>query len=190
MDARSENILAWMGLSGDSEEVAAEKLATRVTITAAQTAVARLIAKDLTDLLGRSLVIASDGSCDIELAVGTDYETDAPLKLSVAMTADFARLPYDLLERMAGRIIGEVRGIGMFWAVEVVKDRATKEPVDNATVQGVVDGCKALGALGMAASHVMPQAIRVGNEGDRNICHRRCGGWGLCLRTRPGIRSV
>jgi GMP synthase (glutamine-hydrolysing) len=40
-----------------------------------------------------------------------------------AMTADFARLPYDLLERMVGRIIGEVKGIN-----RVVYDITSKPP--------------------------------------------------------------
>jgi GMP synthase (glutamine-hydrolysing) len=40
-----------------------------------------------------------------------------------AMTADWARLPYDLLERMSSRIINEVRGIN-----RVAYDITSKPP--------------------------------------------------------------
>ena len=34
--------------------------------------------------------------------------------------------------------IGEVRGKGVFWAVEMVADRTTKEPLDDATMKRIV----------------------------------------------------
>ena len=39
------------------------------------------------------------------------------------MTADFARIPYDVLEKISSRIIGEVQGIG-----RMVYDITTKPP--------------------------------------------------------------
>jgi taurine--2-oxoglutarate transaminase len=63
--------------------------------------------------------------------------------------------------------VGEVRGLGMFWAVELVKDRATHEPLvpfnatgaDNAPMGEFVAACKALGLWPMThfnRTHVVP----------------------------------
>ena len=46
--------------------------------------------------------------------------------------------------------VGEVRGIGMFWAIELVRDRATREPLApyggaRESMNTVVGGCKRLG---------------------------------------------
>ena len=55
--------------------------------------------------------------------------------------------------------IGEVRGLGVFWAVELVRDRDTREPMDATTMGAVVAGCKANGMWPMMAAnriHVVP----------------------------------
>lgn len=60
--------------------------------------------------------------------------------------------------------IGEVRGAGVFWAVELVKDRATREPLaayggSSPAMNAVVAACKAGGLLPFAnfnRIHVVP----------------------------------
>jgi len=55
--------------------------------------------------------------------------------------------------------VGDVRGLGVFWAVELVADRATREPASPATVAAVVAECKAHGMWPLAAAnriHVVP----------------------------------
>jgi len=44
-------------------------------------------------------------------------------------------------------MVGDVRGKGLLIGVELVKDRATKEQLDNNTMQGVIDGCRADGVI-------------------------------------------
>jgi taurine---2-oxoglutarate transaminase len=65
------------------------------------------------------------------------------------------------LRKFAGRhdIIGEVRGLGVFWAMEFVADRTTRAPVDLATMQRFVAGCKQRGVWPFMAAnriHVVP----------------------------------
>src|SRR6478735_1901472 len=65
------------------------------------------------------------------------------------------------LRDMASRhsSIGEVRGLGVFWAVELVADRATRAPLDAATIGRVAAECKANGLWPMIANnriHVVP----------------------------------
>ncbi len=57
------------------------------------------------------------------------------------------------------RSVGDVRGVGVFWALELVKDRSTREPMDAATMGQVVASCKANGMWPMMAAnriHVVP----------------------------------
>jgi taurine--2-oxoglutarate transaminase len=60
--------------------------------------------------------------------------------------------------------VGEVRGIGVFWAVELVSDRATKEPLapyggTSPAMNEVIAACKKGGMLPFAnynRIHVVP----------------------------------
>ncbi|MGB0113143.1 MAG: aspartate aminotransferase family protein [Ilumatobacteraceae bacterium] len=65
------------------------------------------------------------------------------------------------LTDMASRhaCIGEVRGLGVFWAIELVADRSTRAPLDAATMGKIVGACKANGMWPMMAGnriHVVP----------------------------------
>ena len=63
----------------------------------------------------------------------------------------------DIAERHPS--VGEVRGLGVFWAVELVTDPATREPAPPSTVAAVVAECKAHGMWPLSAAnrvHVVP----------------------------------
>ncbi len=64
-----------------------------------------------------------------------------------------------LMEKHA--VIGDVRGIGLFQGIELVKDRETKEPVSEAEVAGVVGECAALGVIIGAANRSIPDRNNV-----------------------------
>ncbi|MGI3782330.1 MAG: aspartate aminotransferase family protein [Janthinobacterium lividum] len=56
-------------------------------------------------------------------------------------------------------VIGEVRGTGVFWALELVKDRETREPLETAVVAGIKSDLISRGMLPFATDnriHVVP----------------------------------
>ncbi|MCC9620550.1 aminotransferase class III-fold pyridoxal phosphate-dependent enzyme [Thalassospira sp. MA62] len=59
-----------------------------------------------------------------------------------------------LMERH--RVIGDVRGMGLFWGAELVADRDTKEAAEEKRVQAVVADCNANGVIIGATNRSMP----------------------------------
>jgi GMP synthase (glutamine-hydrolysing) len=105
-------------------EVTPEKVA---TLQAADAIVMREIeAAGLYDQLWQSFAVLTDTRT---VGVQGDYRTYGyavairAVTANDAMTADWARLPYDLLGRMANRIVNEVRGVN-----RVVYDITSKPP--------------------------------------------------------------
>ena len=55
--------------------------------------------------------------------------------------------------------MGEVRGLGVFWAIEIVADRDSRAPVDAATMGRLATFCKQNGVWPFIAAnriHVVP----------------------------------
>ena len=56
-------------------------------------------------------------------------------------------------------MIGEVRGVGVFWALDLVRDRGTREPVDATTIGRLKSELMGRGYLPFTADnrlHVVP----------------------------------
>ena len=95
------------------------------------------------------------------------------VRIAVAATAPFGA---DVLERLASRheIIGDVRGTGAFWAVELVRDRVNRQPLVPYNASGEANApmvtfgaaCRRLGLLPfihMNRTHVVP-ALNIPDE--------------------------
>lgn len=69
-------------------------------------------------------------------------------------------------------LVGEVRGTGVFWAVELVTDRRTREPVAGSTVAAVKRAAMARGLVPFTADnriHVVPPCVITHDEAARGL---------------------
>lgn len=78
------------------------------------------------------------------------------------------------LDRLAARhrIVGEVRGLGVFWAIELVADRDSREPLPAAAMASLKRALMARGLLPFVAEnrvHVVPPAVIEAEEVERGL---------------------
>lgn len=78
------------------------------------------------------------------------------------------------LERIAARheVVGEVRGTGVFWAVELVSDALTREPVPGAAIASAKKALISRGLLPFTADnriHVVPPAVITADDAERGL---------------------
>ncbi|WP_395638708.1 aspartate aminotransferase family protein [Pseudolysinimonas sp.] len=69
-------------------------------------------------------------------------------------------------------IIGEVRGVGVFWALDLVQDRETREPVPGATIAALKGELMSRGLLPFVADnrlHVVPPCVITPEEARRGL---------------------
>jgi taurine--2-oxoglutarate transaminase len=72
----------------------------------------------------------------------------------------------------ANPLVGEVRGTGVFWAVELVSDREARTPVPAATMGAIKKACLARGLLPFVADnrvHVVPPCVITPDEAARGL---------------------
>lgn len=122
LDREKENIETLRSALGMNENVAAEKLATRVAITVSETESGNEFKSDLAAVLGMTLqVVPNSESCDIEVVLDTPPCTDAKTVyhirlndngLSISSTAD--------QREVSGAVHGLVRKIAACYAAGFV----------------------------------------------------------------------
>jgi taurine--2-oxoglutarate transaminase len=64
-------------------------------------------------------------------------------------------------------LVGEVRGLGVFWAIELVRDKATHQPVESAVMGKVKAAALSRGLLPFLADnrvHVVPPCVVTAEE--------------------------
>ncbi|MFK5690825.1 aminotransferase class III-fold pyridoxal phosphate-dependent enzyme [Ornithinimicrobium sp. LYQ92] len=69
-------------------------------------------------------------------------------------------------------LVGDVRGLGVFWVAELVADRQTREPADAATMKAVHAACVARGMWPLAVAnrvHLVPPCVISHEDATRGV---------------------
>ncbi len=114
--------------------------------------------KDDTDKLSYFRDISTFGGCTAGPAAAIEnmkiIEEEDLLGNSVAMGEHLMGRLSEMMEKHAW--IGDIRGKGLFAGVELVKDRDTKEPIDEKHAMAIVADCMAQGVIIGATNRSLP----------------------------------
>jgi len=120
-----------------------------IACTVTTEAIFEMFKDDASDPLGYFRDISTFGGCTSGPAAALEnmriVEDEGLLDNTTAMGARLVDNLQALSERH--RVIGDVRGKGLFCGAELVADRATKEPADERKVAAVVADCMAQGVI-------------------------------------------
>ncbi|WP_343117183.1 hypotaurine--pyruvate aminotransferase Tpa [Ostreiculturibacter nitratireducens] len=129
-----------------------------ISCTVTTEAVFEMFKDDASDPLGYFRDISTFGGCASGPAAALEnmriIENEGLLDNTVAMGERVLSNLRALQEKH--RVIGDVRGKGLFCGAELVSDRATKEPADEKLVQAVVADCMAQGVIIGATNRSIP----------------------------------
>ena len=120
-----------------------------ISCTVTTEAVFDMFKDDASDPLGYFRDISTFGGCTAGPAAAIEnmriIEDEGLLENTLAMGARMEANLLALKEKHA--MIGDVRGKGLFWGVELVADRDSRDPVPEATARAVVAGAMARGVM-------------------------------------------
>ena len=129
-----------------------------ISVTATSEKVFDLFKDDPSDPMSFFRDISTFGGCTAGPAAGLEnmriIEDEHLLDNTTAMGDRLISNLEALSEKH--RVIGQVRGIGLFCGAELVADRQTKEPADEKLVQAVVADCASQGVLIGATNRSIP----------------------------------
>ena len=120
-----------------------------ISCTVTTEEVFEIFKQDSADRMGYFRDVSTFGGCTSGPAAALEnmriIETENLLE-NAAQVGDYL---FDHLNVLAGKhaIIGDVRGKGLFVGLELVKDRQTKEPVDESVVIAIAADCMANGVI-------------------------------------------